>query len=103
MLPTISSVVHPRPNLGLADFRSSDVFHQVANRHAAIPAQPRRQILAGTEFALAESDGYSAIRHRRFMGTGYFDAVQTTVSGGHSATAAMEGSTERVQFAEAAA
>jgi isocitrate lyase len=52
------------------------------------------------EFELAESDGYSAIRHQRFVGTGYFDAVQTTVTGGHTATAAMEGSTESAQFSE---
>jgi len=52
------------------------------------------------EFALAESGGYSAIRHQRFVGTGYFDAVQTTVTGGRSATAAMEGSTESAQFSE---
>ena len=51
------------------------------------------------EFALAESDGYSAIRHQRFVGTGYFDAVQTTIAGGHSATEALAGSTENAQFA----
>ncbi|HEY1341207.1 MAG TPA: isocitrate lyase/phosphoenolpyruvate mutase family protein, partial [Bryobacteraceae bacterium] len=50
------------------------------------------------EFALAGSDGYSAIRHQRFVGTGYFDAVQTTVAGGRSATEALEGSTENAQF-----
>lgn len=50
------------------------------------------------EFELADSDGYSAIRHQRFVGTGYFDAVQKTVTGGHAATAAMEGSTETAQF-----
>jgi isocitrate lyase len=50
------------------------------------------------EFELAESAGYSAIRHQRFVGTGYFDAVQKTVTGGHAATAAMEGSTETAQF-----
>ena len=54
------------------------------------------------EFALAESDGYSAIRHQRFVGTGYFDMVQTTVTGGHGATAAMAGSTESAQFEEPA-
>jgi len=50
------------------------------------------------EFALSESDGYSAIRHQRFVGTGYFDAVQTTIAGGHSATEALAGSTENEQF-----
>ena len=54
------------------------------------------------EFELADSDGYSAIRHQRFVGTGYFDAVQKTVTGGHAATSAMEGSTETAQFEEEA-
>jgi isocitrate lyase len=52
------------------------------------------------EFALAESDGYSAIRHQRFVGTGYFDAVQTTIAGGRPATEALEGSTENAQFSQ---
>jgi isocitrate lyase len=52
------------------------------------------------EFALAATEGYSAIRHQRFVGTSYFDAVQATVNGGHSETEAMEGSTEAVQFCE---
>jgi len=50
------------------------------------------------EFALAESDGYGAIRHQKFVGTGYFDAVQTTVTGGHASTEALAGSTETAQF-----
>jgi isocitrate/methylisocitrate lyase len=49
------------------------------------------------EFTLAE-DGYAAVRHQRFVGTGYFDAVQTTVAGGHTSTEALNGSTERQQF-----
>jgi isocitrate lyase len=53
------------------------------------------------EFALATTDGYSAIRHQRFVGTGYFDAVQTTIAGGRSATEALEGSTENEQFQRA--
>jgi isocitrate lyase len=50
------------------------------------------------EFALAASEGYAAIRHQSFVGTGYFDAVQTTISGGHSETEALAGSTESEQF-----
>jgi isocitrate lyase len=53
------------------------------------------------EFALAASDGYAAIRHQRFVGTGYFDAVQTTIAGGRAATEALEGSTENAQFTPA--
>ena len=50
------------------------------------------------EFALADSHGYSAIRHQRFVGTGYFDLVQATIAGHHSVTEALAGSTEESQF-----
>jgi isocitrate lyase len=49
------------------------------------------------EFA-AEASGYTATRHQREVGTGYFDAVAKAVSGGSSSTTAMEGSTEKAQF-----
>jgi len=49
------------------------------------------------EFELTEL-GYSAVRHQRFVGTGYFDAVQMAVAGGHTSTEAMEESTEAEQF-----
>jgi isocitrate lyase len=54
------------------------------------------------EFALAQTTGYSAVRHQRFVGAGYFDTVQTIVSGGESETVALEGSTEDAQFMAAA-
>ncbi len=53
--------------------------------------------LQQAEFA-AEADGYSATRHQREVGTGYFDAVSNTVTGGKSSTTAMAGSTETAQF-----
>ena len=49
------------------------------------------------EFA-SETDGYSATRHQREVGTGYFDAVSQAVSSGTSSTTAMDGSTEVAQF-----
>jgi len=54
------------------------------------------------EFALAATDHYTAVRHQRFVGTGYFDAVQAAITSGRSSTEALEGSTEAVQFAERA-
>jgi isocitrate lyase len=45
-----------------------------------------------------EGDGYNATAHQRFVGTGYFDDVQTVISGGETSTAAMRGSTEEAQF-----
>ncbi len=45
-----------------------------------------------------EKWGYTATKHQREVGTGYFDQVSTTISGGHTSTLAYEGSTERAQF-----
>jgi isocitrate lyase len=56
--------------------------------------------LQQAEFA-AEKHGYTATRHQREVGTGYFDAVATAVSGGASSTLALEGSTEAAQFTAA--
>lgn len=49
------------------------------------------------EFAL-EKDGFRAIKHQAFVGTGYFDAVQNIVQQGQSSTVALAGSTEAEQF-----
>jgi isocitrate/methylisocitrate lyase len=49
------------------------------------------------EFALEEL-GYSATRHQREVGAGYFDAVLEAISGGESSTLALKGSTEEAQF-----
>ena len=49
------------------------------------------------EFAL-ESAGYSAIKHQREVGAGYFDDVASVISGGSASTLAMTGSTEQQQF-----
>jgi isocitrate lyase len=46
----------------------------------------------------AQASGFSAVRHQREVGTGYFDAVAMAVSGGKSSTTAMSGSTEAAQF-----
>jgi isocitrate lyase len=53
--------------------------------------------LQAREFGAA-SDGYEAVRHQEFVGTGYFDAVTEIVSGGSASTLAMQGSTEQEQF-----
>jgi len=49
------------------------------------------------EFA-AEPEGYTATRHQREVGVGYFDAVAMAISGGKSSTTALHGSTEAEQF-----
>jgi len=46
----------------------------------------------------AEQSGYTAVKHQQEVGTGYFDAVATTISGGESSTVALKESTEAEQF-----
>jgi len=46
----------------------------------------------------AEAEGYSATRHQREAGTGYFDEVARVISGGGASTLALGGSTEKEQF-----
>lgn len=53
--------------------------------------------LQQAEFA-SEKDGYTATKHQREVGTGYFDNVATVISGGKSSTTALAGSTEEEQF-----
>ena len=53
--------------------------------------------LQEAEFAAAEK-GFTAVKHQREVGTGYFDAVTTTVQGSQSSTTALKHSTEDEQF-----
>jgi isocitrate lyase len=53
--------------------------------------------LQQTEFS-SEQHGYTATRHQREVGTGYFDEVSMVISGGTSSTTALKGSTEAEQF-----
>jgi isocitrate lyase len=53
--------------------------------------------LQEAEFAAAER-GFTAVKHQREVGTGYFDAVTQTIQNGQSSTTALKGSTEEEQF-----
>jgi isocitrate lyase len=52
------------------------------------------------EFSREYLHGYEAVKHQRFVGTGYFDAVTQVIAGGTSSVTALEGSTEAEQFGE---
>ncbi len=56
--------------------------------------------LQQAEFA-SEADGYTATRHQREVGTGYFDAIATAISAGQASTVALSESTEAAQFVAA--
>lgn len=68
-----------------------------AYRDEGMPAYVRLQ---AEEFS-AESDGYTATRHQREAGTGYFDQVLVTITAGAASTGALQGSTEKEQFTKA--
>ncbi len=84
----------------LAGFHSlNHSMFELARAYAAegMPAYVRLQ---EREFA-GEAFGYTATRHQREVGTGYFDDVLKALTGGSSVTAALEGSTEQAQFQKA--
>jgi isocitrate lyase len=50
------------------------------------------------EFEMEKDMGFRAIKHQSFVGAGYFDQLQITITGGEVSTAALKGSTEEEQF-----
>jgi isocitrate lyase len=56
--------------------------------------------LQDEEFSSADRFGYQAVKHQRFVGTGYFDMVTQVIAGGNSSTTALGGSTEAEQFTQ---
>ena len=68
-----------------------------AYRDAGMTAYSRLQ---EKEFSREYSHGYSAVKHQRFVGTGYFDEVAQVVASGKSSLSALKHSTEAEQFAE---
>src|SRR6266536_3018541 len=81
----------------LAGFHALNAAMFELARGFAERGMPAYVELQQQELAL-EAEGYTATRHQREVGTGYFDAVAGAISGGGASTLAMAGSTERAQF-----
>ncbi|MGN6313315.1 MAG: isocitrate lyase [Rhodanobacteraceae bacterium] len=83
-------------------------FHALNHSMFALARDYRERQMAAyvelqeAEFA-AEKDGYTAARHQREVGTGYFDALNQVIAGGASSLSALQGSTEQAQFTRSAA
>jgi len=73
-----------------------DLAHGYARRQMSAFVE-----LQEKEFAAADR-GFTAVKHQREVGTGYFDAVTQTIQAGTSSTTALKGSTEEEQFTQAA-
>ncbi|MRG28954.1 isocitrate lyase [Laceyella tengchongensis] len=81
----------------LAGFHSLNYsMFQLANEYAS-HGMTAYSKLQQAEFAL-EAEGYTATRHQREVGTGYFDQVSLIITGGTSSTTALKNSTEHQQF-----
>jgi len=78
-------------------------FHALNTSMFELAELYREQGMAGysqlqeKEFAL-QAKGFKAVKHQTFVGTGYFDAVQETITAGEASTVALNGSTEEEQF-----
>ncbi|HEY3427546.1 MAG TPA: isocitrate lyase [Acidimicrobiia bacterium] len=81
----------------LAGFHALNASMFELARGYAEAGMPAYVELQEREFSL-EADGYSATRHQREVGAGYFDRVSEIVSGGSPSTLALKGSTEEDQF-----
>ncbi len=81
----------------LAGFHSLNASMFELARHYADEGMTAYVRLQEREFAM-EQDGYTATRHQREVGAGYFDQVAQVISGGAASTLAMHGSTEEEQF-----
>jgi isocitrate lyase len=81
----------------LAGFHALNAsMFELARDYAAV-GMPAFVNLQEREFDL-EADGYTATRHQREVGAGYFDRVSEVLSGGRTSTLALKGSTEEEQF-----
>jgi isocitrate lyase len=81
----------------LAGFHALNASMFELARGYAQAGMPAYVELQEREFSM-EADGYSATRHQREVGAGYFDRVSQIVSGGTGSTLALKGSTEEEQF-----
>src|ERR1700693_1250327 len=82
----------------LAGFHALNLSMFELARHYKETGMAAYSGLQEKEFASERDHGYQAVKHQRFVGTGYFDQVQQVISGGMTSTTALEGSTEAEQF-----
>jgi isocitrate lyase len=100
-------IQHYREELAMLGYRFQFItlagFHALNTSMFELADAYRREGMPGysrlqqREFALQQY-GFKAVKHQSFVGTGYFDAVQETVTNGMGSTGALKGSTEEAQF-----
>ncbi len=82
----------------LAGFHTLNAsMFELAHAYARV-GMPAFVRLQEHEFQMQSEQGFKAVKHQSFVGAGYFDQVQVTVTGGDVSTTALRGSTEEMQF-----
>lgn len=82
----------------LAGFHSLNLSMYELAREYAKSGMSAYCHLQQREFEAADRFSYAAVKHQRFVGTGYFDDLASTIAGGQTSTCALPGSTEEEQF-----
>ena len=82
----------------LAGFHSLNLSAFELAREYAQSGMSAYSRLQQREFEMAEKFGYGAVKHQRFVGTGYFDELANTIAAGQTSIRALPGSTEEEQF-----
>ena len=82
----------------LAGFHSLNLSMYELARDYAKSGMSAYSALQQREFEAAEHYKYAAVKHQRFVGTGYFDDLASTIAGGQTSVCALPGSTEEEQF-----
>jgi len=102
--PTIAKFQRELAKMGYKfQFVTLAGFHSINHGMFELAREYRERAMSAyselqqAEFA-SEAHGYTATKHQREVGAGYFDAVAQVVSAGQSSTLALEGSTEQAQF-----
>ncbi len=97
-IPALAEMGYKFQFITLAGFHSLNLaMYELARgfRETGMSAYTRLQ---EKEFSRERHFGYEAVKHQRFVGTGYFDDIQQLITGGTASTLALSGSTEEEQF-----
>jgi isocitrate lyase len=99
-IPALGEMGYKFQFITLAGFHSLNLAMYELSRGYKETGMTAYSRLQEKEFSREREYGYEAIKHQRFVGTGYFDDVQQLIAGGTASTAALRGSTEEAQFQE---
>ena len=96
--PELARMGHKFQFVTLAGFHALNLSMFELARGYKLAGMTAYSRLQEKEFSRETQYGYEAVKHQRFVGTGYFDQVQQVISGGLASTMALNGSTEAEQF-----